>query len=88
MPRTYSITEDPATGADVAGLAGYLWERDQTFGRWVVHQGLEMGRTSELHIELLGARGRLETVRIGGMAVRMGVEACVLPITTNDRRNA
>jgi trans-2,3-dihydro-3-hydroxyanthranilate isomerase len=73
------IVEDPATGAGVAGLAGYLWERDRAFGRWVVRQGREMGRPSELHIELSGTGESLESVRVGGSAMRVRTGRVELP---------
>ena len=66
------IVEDPATGGAVAGLAGYLRDRGEGLGRWMVAQGREMGRASELHVELLGDGGSLEAVRVGGAAVRVG----------------
>ena len=66
------IVEDPATGAGVAGLAGYLWERDRRAGRWLIQQGIEMGRPSALHLELTADGGSLSRVRVGGSAVRMG----------------
>ena len=65
------ITEDPATGAGVAGIAGYLWERERRPGRWLVSQGVEMGRPSELHLEIEAAAGRIAQVRVGGAAVLM-----------------
>ena len=68
------IVEDPATGAAAAALAGYLWDRERTPGRWIVMQGREMGRPSELHVELRGAGPSLERVRVGGGAVHVRTE--------------
>jgi trans-2,3-dihydro-3-hydroxyanthranilate isomerase len=68
------ITEDPATGAAAAALAGYLAVRSgQTDGMltWNIEQGVEMGRPSVIEIEadLLG--GHVSGVRVGGTAIRM-----------------
>ncbi|MEO5720121.1 MAG: PhzF family phenazine biosynthesis protein, partial [Chthoniobacterales bacterium] len=65
------LTEDPATGSAVAALAGYLWRREPRAGRYVIAQGVEMGRPSTLHLEMRGTEGRLEMVRVGGSAVRV-----------------
>lgn len=65
------ITEDPATGAGVAGIAGYLWAREHRPGRWLISQGVEMGRPSELHLQVDATAGRIERVRVGGAAVLM-----------------
>ncbi len=65
------ITEDPATGSAAAALAGYLWRRKGSGGRWIVAQGVEMGRPSILHIEAQEEDGILRTVRVGGSAVRV-----------------
>ena len=66
------ITEDPATGAAVTALAGYLApraaERDGTL-RWVVEQGFEMGRPSVLEVEADLEAGDVVAIRVGGTAV-------------------
>jgi trans-2,3-dihydro-3-hydroxyanthranilate isomerase len=61
------IVEDPATGAAAAALAGYLAAtRPPGTGtlRWVVDQGVEMGRPSRLRAAIEGDR-----VRVGGDVV-------------------
>jgi trans-2,3-dihydro-3-hydroxyanthranilate isomerase len=67
------VVEDPATGSAVAALGGYLAARDtsRTNGtlRWVVDQGVEMGRPSRLELEVDRAEGRVTAVRVGGSAV-------------------
>jgi trans-2,3-dihydro-3-hydroxyanthranilate isomerase len=78
------IDEDPATGAAAAALAGYLWDRHGQSGRWVIHQGVQMGRPSELHVELRGGTG-LEQVRVGGAAVRTGRYELTMPAGTLTR---
>jgi trans-2,3-dihydro-3-hydroxyanthranilate isomerase len=66
------ITEDPATGAAVsalAGILGHLDPRPTASLRWLVRQGVEMGRPSTLHVEADKQDGRLTGVRVGGETV-------------------
>ncbi len=68
------IVEDPATGGAAAALAGYLTAEERPSDgtvRWLVEQGVEMGRPSLLHVEADVAGGRTTAVRVGGRAVRM-----------------
>lgn len=66
------IAEDPATGAAVTALAGYLAPlggmREGTL-RWVVEQGYEMGRPSLLEVEADLAEGAVTAIRVAGTAV-------------------
>lgn len=67
----FGIAEDPATGAAVSALAGYLCApagRDGDF-RWLVEQGYEMGRPSQLELEARVVDGRITSIRVGGQAV-------------------
>ncbi len=64
------IAEDPATGSAAAAFAGYLWQRRGGAGNWTITQGVEMGRPSTLHVEIVG-NAQLESVRVGGSAVRV-----------------
>ncbi len=69
------IVEDPATGGAAAAFAGVVNEFDQlpagTHKRYI-EQGFEMGRPSLIALSFeVAARGKLETVRIGGSAVRI-----------------
>lgn len=69
------ITEDPATGAAAAALAGWLLDHERPGDgthRWQVHQGHAMGRPSLILLEADVARGRIEAVRVGGSAVIIG----------------
>ncbi|ATE52355.1 PhzF family phenazine biosynthesis protein [Actinosynnema pretiosum] len=62
------VVEDPATGAAAAAFGGYLRELGQLpdGGRFVLHQGVDMGRPSELVVVAeAGAPG----VRVTGAAV-------------------
>ena len=66
-----SVPEDPATGSACAALGGYLAARTPRDGtvRWVVEQGLEMGRPSRLEVEADKADGAVTAVRVGGSSV-------------------
>lgn len=70
-----SVLEDPATGSACAALAGYLAARDPCRAdggtlRWIVEQGLEMGRPSILQVEAdVAAGGKVTAVRVGGASV-------------------
>ncbi len=66
------IAEDPATGSAVAALAGAIMRFDRPEDgehRLVVEQGYEMGRPSQIELELTVAGGTLISARIGGAAV-------------------
>lgn len=69
------ITEDPATGSAAAAFAGAVmrWERPaEGTHRIGIEQGIEMGRPSQIRLELVvGPAGGLEAARIGGFAVKV-----------------
>ncbi len=68
------VPEDPATGAAAVGFAGVVHDFDglpDGAHRQVVEQGLEMGRPSAIQLTLIIEGGKLDTVRIGGNAVRV-----------------
>ncbi|NKB43715.1 MAG: PhzF family phenazine biosynthesis isomerase [Alphaproteobacteria bacterium] len=70
------IAEDPATGSAVAALAGWLVDSDKPDDgthRWIIAQGVEMGRSSLLDLEADVKNGRILGVRVGG---------CAVPVTT------
>jgi trans-2,3-dihydro-3-hydroxyanthranilate isomerase len=73
FPPAMGITEDPATGAAVVALAGFLAEKklvpQQHSFACTVRQGEEMGRPSRLALEMDFAEGRLQAIRLGGAAV-------------------
>jgi trans-2,3-dihydro-3-hydroxyanthranilate isomerase len=66
------IEEDQATGSAAAALGGWLGlhelETDGT-ARYVIAQGLEMGRPSRLEIAIERRAGQVVAVRVGGGAV-------------------
>lgn len=66
------VAEDPATGSAVAAFAGAIMAYDQPGDgdhRLVVEQGYEMGRPSQIALELNVQGGALVSARIGGSAV-------------------
>jgi trans-2,3-dihydro-3-hydroxyanthranilate isomerase len=66
------IVEDPATGAGVAALAGYVARRNPKAQalRFTVRQGVKMGRPSTLLVEADRADdGALRAVRVAGESV-------------------
>jgi trans-2,3-dihydro-3-hydroxyanthranilate isomerase len=70
----HGVPEDPATGSAAAALAGVIAHYDEPPGgehRYVIEQGYEMGRPSHIQLSLVMNDGRLQTVRIGGHAVRV-----------------
>lgn len=69
---THGIAEDPATGSAAASFAGVIHEFDQpTNGthRYLIEQGFEMGRASNISLEVEIANGAMHAARIGGHAV-------------------
>jgi trans-2,3-dihydro-3-hydroxyanthranilate isomerase len=65
------IAEDPATGGAAAAFGGYLARRQGSGGRWIIAQGVEMGRPSTLHVDVAMENGTVSSVRVGGSAVRV-----------------
>ncbi len=68
------IPEDPATGSAAIGFAHVVQGFDQGpdgVHRRIIEQGLEMGRPSAIQLTSTVVRGKLESVRIGGAAVRV-----------------
>jgi trans-2,3-dihydro-3-hydroxyanthranilate isomerase len=64
---TIGIFEDPATGSAAGPLGAYLAEYGLAGmpGSLIVHQGEQVGRPSELHVEV-AAEGDSWRVRVGG----------------------
>lgn len=68
------VPEDPATGSAAIGLAHIIQQFDAPpdgMHRRMIEQGFEMGRPSTIELSMAVVRGKLETVRIGGHAVRI-----------------
>lgn len=71
---TAGIIEDPATGSATAILAAQLLKAEKLNGgkhRFVLEQGYEMGRPSDLILELNVEQDRLQSVHVGGSAVQV-----------------
>ena len=76
------VPEDPATGSAAAALAGLLAARSpETDGtlRWIVEQGIEIGRPSVIEIEADKSGGEIVAVRVGGGAVMMSEGVMAIP---------
>ena len=78
---SFGITEDPATGSAAAALAGWLTSRapgDDGTRRWVIEQGVEMGRPSTIRLEADLRAGQCAAVRVGGGAVLVAEAEMIL----------
>lgn len=77
------IPEDPATGSAAAAFGGWLGARDPmtdgTF-RCVIAQGVEMGRSSRLEIEVDKHQGQVTAVRVSGSAVLISEGVIEVPV--------
>lgn len=68
------VFEDPATGSAAAALPGQIALSQKLADgvhRWIVEQGVEMGRPSRIEIETEIESGAVAAVRVGGGAVRV-----------------
>ena len=68
------IAEDPATGSAAAAFAAVVVRYDSPrdgMHKKIIEQGFEMGRPSYIELSMSVNQGKLETVRIGGQAIRM-----------------
>jgi trans-2,3-dihydro-3-hydroxyanthranilate isomerase len=78
----FGVPEDPATGSAAAALAGFLAAAhgpESGTLRWVVEQGVEMGRPSRLHVTCERVGGRIAAVRVGGFSVLVSEGRLALP---------
>lgn len=69
------IGEDPATGSAAASACGYLAGHaspERLAEGWVIEQGVEMGRASEIHVGAVLEGNELVAATVGGRAVRVG----------------
>ncbi len=71
-----NIGEDPATGSAAGPLGGYLVHHDATrvdpvdgVYKFVIEQGDFINRPSRIELEVKGAPGKVEEVRVGGASV-------------------
>lgn len=80
------VPEDPATGAAAAALAGFLAAlRPDARGahRWLLHQGVQMGRPSVIELDAELREGAAIRVRVGGSTHPMGEGVVELPDPTS-----
>jgi trans-2,3-dihydro-3-hydroxyanthranilate isomerase len=68
----WGTIEDPATGSAGGSLGAYLVQHGQLRASegLTIMQGIEMGRPSEIQVEIVAERGRL-TPKVSGSAVRV-----------------
>jgi trans-2,3-dihydro-3-hydroxyanthranilate isomerase len=70
----FGVPEDPATGSAAAAFAGVVHRCDDLpdgMHRRTLEQGYEMGRPSEIEIEISVSGRQVSNVRIGGYAVNV-----------------
>lgn len=75
-PHVADIPEDPATGAAAGPMGAYaaryhVLPRSPEM-RFVIEQGIEMGRPSQIHVEVKTQGEAITAIRIGGQAVIVG----------------
>ena len=68
----WSSGEDPATGSAAGSLGAYLWQHECTKPGETLHvlQGVEMGRPSDIYVQVTEQRGRA-IPKVSGSAVRI-----------------
>jgi trans-2,3-dihydro-3-hydroxyanthranilate isomerase len=71
---TLGVAEDPATGSAASALAGLL-VRAQALGvgehQWLIHQGEDMGRPSQITLSATVGADGVSAVHIAGSAVKL-----------------
>ena len=75
-PHVAGIPEDPATGAAAGPMGAYAARHNvlprSPLMRFVIEQGIEMGRPSQIHVEVKTDGETITGIRIGGQAVVVG----------------
>jgi trans-2,3-dihydro-3-hydroxyanthranilate isomerase len=68
----WGVMEDPATGSAAGSLGAYLVHHGQLKAseQLLVSQGVEMGRPSEIHVQIVAEKDKL-TPKVSGSAVRI-----------------
>ena len=69
------VREDPATGSAAASFTGVLMQCEPLGDgehSFVIEQGYEMGRPSEIALQLVIRAGALASAEIGGSAIMVG----------------
>ena len=77
------IAEDPATGSGAGPLCFYLnqYKKLPRHKRFLILQGIKMGRRSELHLRCIWDSDKLEQADVGGNAVIVGRGEITVPST-------
>src|SRR6266849_4175509 len=91
-PHTDNIAEDPATGSAAAPFGAYAAThgliKPEPSASFLIQQGVEMGRPSDIHVEVTRKQSGAFGIRIGGRCVIVGEGAMFLerPATSAPRR--
>jgi trans-2,3-dihydro-3-hydroxyanthranilate isomerase len=75
-PHVIDVPEDPATGAAAGPMGAYaafykVLPREPVM-HFIIEQGVEMGRPSQIHVEVKTEDEYIRSLRIGGQAVIVG----------------
>lgn len=75
-PHVADIPEDPATGSASAPMGAYAARYQvlprQPHMRFIIEQGVEMGRPSQIHVDVKTEGEAITSLRIGGQTVVVG----------------
>jgi trans-2,3-dihydro-3-hydroxyanthranilate isomerase len=86
-PHTDGIPEDPATGSAAAPFGAYAAEygliKPDPVAAFLIRQGVEMGRPSEIHVEVARKDNGALGIRIGGKCAIVGEGAMFLERPAN-----
>jgi len=81
-PHTDGVPEDPATGSAAAPFGAYAAAcgliKPEPSASFLIQQGVEMGRPSEIHVEVARKDDGAVGVRIGGRCTIVGEGAMFL----------
>lgn len=76
---TFGITEDPATGGASGPLGAYLVKYKLSDGKGIVsEQGIEMGRSSTIYIDIETKSNQISGVKVGGTCISVGKGSIVI----------
>jgi trans-2,3-dihydro-3-hydroxyanthranilate isomerase len=89
-PHTDNIAEDPATGSAAAPFGAYASAhglfKPEPCASFLIEQGVEMGRPSEIHVEVTRKESGAFGIRIGGRCVIVGEGTIFLQATATSAR--
>jgi trans-2,3-dihydro-3-hydroxyanthranilate isomerase len=81
-PHTDNIPEDPATGSAAAPFGAYAAQhgliKPEPSATFLIQQGVEMGRPSDIQVEVTRKDNRAFGIRIGGRCAIVGEGAMFL----------